>query len=244
MQDPNADTEWNDALRRHNIIPKKNEEKTITESDVQQIVDHVVAGKLDTNAKGLEDMTLEELELVEDEEDERAILEYRRQRLRELAEVTKKSNYGDVVEIRAEDYLQEVTKAGEGIWVVLHLYKQGIPLCSLINQFLSRLANKFPTTKFLRSISTNCIQNYPDRNLPTIFVYHEGKMKTQFVGTTSFGGLNLKIEDLEWMLAESGAVKSEMKENPRKKVKDVMFAALGHPGNANSKDEDSGDDND
>lgn len=36
-----------------------------------------------------------------------------------------KSNYGDVREISAVDYVQEVNKAGEGVWVVLHLYKQG-----------------------------------------------------------------------------------------------------------------------
>ena len=26
MQDPNADTEWNDALRRHGILPEKKKE--------------------------------------------------------------------------------------------------------------------------------------------------------------------------------------------------------------------------
>jgi hypothetical protein len=48
----------------------------------------------------------------------------------------------------------QVNKAGDGVWVVLHLYKQGIPLCALINKYLTALAPKFPTTKFLRSIST------------------------------------------------------------------------------------------
>ena len=38
---------------------------------------------------------------------------------------------------------------------------------------------KNPTVKFLKAISTTCIPNYPDRNLPTIFVYHEGKMEAQ-----------------------------------------------------------------
>lgn len=34
-----------------------------------------------------------------------------------------KSRYGDVVEISKADYVQEVNKAGEGVWVVLHIYK-------------------------------------------------------------------------------------------------------------------------
>ena len=92
-----------------------------------------------------------------------------------------KSNFGDVREISAQDYVEQVNKAGEGMFVVLHLYKQGIPLCALINQYLTHLASKFPTVKFLKSISTTCIPNYPDRNLPTIFVYYEGEMKSQLV---------------------------------------------------------------
>ena len=81
--------------------------------------------------------------------------------------------YGSVREITAVDYVQEVNKAGDDVFVVLHLYKQGIPLCALINEYLNRLAPKFPTTKFLKAISTTCIPNYPDKNLPTIFVYFE-----------------------------------------------------------------------
>lgn len=69
-----------------------------------------------------------------------------------------------------------------------------IPLCSLINQHLSTLARKFPQTKFIKSISTTCIANYPDHNLPTIFVYFEGEMKAQFIGPLVFGGMNLKVE--------------------------------------------------
>ena len=80
-------------------------------------------------------------------------------------------------EISADDYVAQVNNAGEGVWVVLHLYKQGVPLCALINQYLVAMAARFPTVKFLRSISTTCIPNYPDQNLPTCFVYFEGQLK-------------------------------------------------------------------
>ncbi len=42
----------------------------------------------------------------------------------ELKSRTEKARFGDVREITAVDYVQEVNKAGEGIMVVLHLYKQ------------------------------------------------------------------------------------------------------------------------
>jgi len=66
-----------------------------------------------------------------------------------------------------------------------------VPLCKLINNYLSELAQKFPCTKFLRSVASVCIPNYPDKNLPTIFIYREGEMKKQFIGPEEFGGLKL-----------------------------------------------------
>ena len=43
LQDPNADTEWNDALRRHGIIPEK--EKEVTEDDIISLVEQTVQQK-------------------------------------------------------------------------------------------------------------------------------------------------------------------------------------------------------
>lgn len=62
---------------------------------------------------------------LEDSEDERVILEYRNKRIAELKELASKEKFGNVIEISAIDYVDEVNKAGDGIWVVLHLYKQG-----------------------------------------------------------------------------------------------------------------------
>lgn len=53
---------------------------------------------------------------------------------------------------------------------------------------------KFPATKFLKSISTTCIPNYPDKNLPTVFVYFEGDLKKQLVGPFEFRGMNLTYD--------------------------------------------------
>lgn len=50
---------------------------------------------------------------------------YRQQRLAEMKAAQMKNIFGEVLEISGKDYVQEVTKAGKGIWVVLHLYKQG-----------------------------------------------------------------------------------------------------------------------
>jgi len=43
----------------------------------------------------------------------------------EMRAAQMKSKFGHVGEISAVDYVQEVNKAGDGVWVVLHLYQQG-----------------------------------------------------------------------------------------------------------------------
>ena len=51
----------------------------------------------------------------------------RRQRLAEMRDQQQQAKYGDVREISAVDYVDQVNRAGEHVWVVLHLYKSGYP---------------------------------------------------------------------------------------------------------------------
>ena len=49
----------------------------------------------------------------------------RKQRLAEMKQYQQVAKFGEMMEITAVDYVQEINKAGEGIWVILHLYKTG-----------------------------------------------------------------------------------------------------------------------
>ncbi|XP_012225456.1 viral IAP-associated factor homolog [Linepithema humile] len=236
MQDPNEDTEWNDILRKKGIIPEKKKEQEVTEDQIVNLLENTIDEKTGRALNNLEEKTLDELDELEDEEDERVLEEYRQKRIAEMKELANKSKYGEVREISAEDYVREVNNAGEDVWVVLHLYKSGIPLCTLINQHLANLARKFPVTKFLKSISTTCIPNWPDSNLPTIFIYHNGNMAKQIIGPLEFRGMKLSEAELEWMLGQAEAISTKIKDDPRPKVKDVLFSSL--------RNDDIGSDND
>jgi len=223
MQDPNENTEWNDVLRMKGILPPKKETE-ITEDQIVSMLEETVKEK--TTGKDLSQLDLDELDEFEDSEDEAILLEYRNKRIAEIRAVAEKSKFGKVEEISAQDYVQEVNNAGEGIWVVLHLYKQGIPLCALINEHMRYLAAKFPAAKFLKSISNTCIPNYPDKNLPTIFIYFEGELKKQLVGALEFRGPNLTQAEFEYLIGKTGAVETSIKEDPRPTIKDKMFTDL------------------
>lgn len=75
--------------------------------------------------KQLSELDLDGLDELEDSEDEAVLEEYRRKRIAELKKLAEKPRFGDVREVSGQDYVQEVNKAGEGIWVVIHLYKHG-----------------------------------------------------------------------------------------------------------------------
>lgn len=71
------------------------------------------------------DMSLDELDELEDDEDERILEEYRRRRIAELKEQARKDVFGEVIEISGQDFVNQINKAGPGVWVVLLLHKQG-----------------------------------------------------------------------------------------------------------------------
>ena len=45
--------------------------------------------------------------------------------MNELHAAQQLARFGDVREISKSDYVSEVNKAGDGVWVILHIYKQG-----------------------------------------------------------------------------------------------------------------------
>jgi len=235
MQDINEDTEWNDILRKKGILPPK--EPEVTEEAITEMIEKTIAEKQSVEAR-LGDLSVEQLDELEDDEDELILLEFRKRRLQEMLKEEKLSKFGDVLEISGVDYVEQVNNAGPGVWVYLHLYKSGIPLCNLINQHFTMLAAKFPKAKFIKSISTTCIPNFPDKNLPAIFVYFEGKAKEQIIGEFSE---KLTCDLLEWRLSRTGGIKTDIEEDPRGKgAKDVMMGELG----VGRRDHDSSDEDD
>jgi len=224
MQDPNEDSEWNDALRRQGILPAKPKEKEITEADIVNMLEATIQEK--SNGRNLSKLDLDDLDELEDREDEAILLEFRSKRIAELKELANRSRFGSVREITGEEYVNEVNKAGEDIWVVLHLYAKGVPFCSLLNQYFTEFAARFPTVKFLRSIAQTCIANFPESQTPAIFIYHNGQIKKQFLGAIDLRGPNLSKDELEFLLGRAGAIDTEIKEDPRQFVSDKLFRDL------------------
>lgn len=67
----------------------------------------------------------------------------RKKRIAELASKARKARFGSVLPITGADFIREVSQAPSDVWVVVHLYKDGLVLMRRIlfisKSFMSKI---------------------------------------------------------------------------------------------------------
>lgn len=81
---------------------------------------------------------------------------------------------------------------------------RSVPDCAILAMCLAELAQRYPNTKFVKIISTDCIPNYPDENLPTVLLYKDTKCVQHMVGLRQFGGQSTSPEQVGALGAQGG----------------------------------------
>ena len=222
VDDPNADTEWNDILRKHKIIPEKppDPEPLIQEA--------LINAERRAHENRLEDKDLDELDELEDLEDEDFLASYRNKRLAELSSLQKASVYGQVYPLQKPDYAKDVTEASSKAYVFVHLTSSmGTNVESrILSELWRELATKYGDVKFCEIRADMCIEGYPERNCPTILVYRDGDIKKQIVTLRELNGVKTGIADVESVLVEVGAVKENDTRVRRRKDSDEEDAGI------------------
>lgn len=197
---PTEDTEWNDILRAHGIIPERPKSPT---EELERLLEEQVQKQHENR---LEHKTMDELDALEDEEDEEFLEEYKKKRFEQLQQLQQRSKYGSVLPITKPEYEEEVTLASENCYVFVHMSLQLAVQSRLLSVITTSLAQKFPEVKFVEIPANRCVENYPDANCPTIMIYHKKNIVKQFVTLTQLGGSDCKTPDIESVLVEVGAV--------------------------------------
>lgn len=141
---------------------------------------------------------------------------YRQQRIQELQAAAARPRFGSVEEINSSDFVQSVTDASEQYWVVCFLYKSSNEGCQILGDCLVELARKYPNTRFVKIVSTSCIPNYPDQNLPTILLYHNRSCVKHLVGLAQFGGKRATPEQVALVLNQYGSICGDADEHTAK----------------------------
>jgi hypothetical protein len=143
----------------------------------------------------------------------------------ELREAAAKPRFGAIEEITSNEFVQKVTDASESYWVVCFLYKSSNPACQLLEECLQDIARKYHHTRFVKIVSTSCIPNYPDQNLPTLLLYHNRACVKHLVGLAQFGGKKATPEQVALVLNQFGQVCSDGQED-EEQAKDRQIKGL------------------
>ncbi|KAK7537300.1 phosducin family protein [Phyllosticta citribraziliensis] len=210
--DPNEDTEWNDILRKHGVIPEK------PPSPTPMIEEALVEARRLAHENRLEGKDLDELDELEDDEDEDFLEQYRLKRMAELSTITKASVFNQVYPVQKPDYSREVTEASQKAWVFVLLTASDSNVESRIAEELWReLARDFGDIKFCKMRGNLCIEGYPDKNCPTVLIYKDGDIKRQIVTLRELNGPRTSTDDIKKVLLDLGALQHS---DPRLRRKD------------------------
>ncbi|KAI8937617.1 hypothetical protein NX059_005327 [Plenodomus lindquistii] len=203
IDDPNADTEWNDILRKHGVIPEK------PPSPTPMIQEALEQARTLAHENRLEHKDLDELAALEDDEDDDFLEVYRQKRMAELSTITAASVYNQVYHIQKPEYAVEVTEESQKAHVlVLLVSSQGTNTESrVLIEIWRELSKKFGDVKFCQMRADLCIEGYPDKNTPTVLVYKDGDIKRQLVTLRDLNGPRTNVQDVEKLLVDVGAVK-------------------------------------
>ncbi|KAJ9615137.1 Proteolipid protein 2 [Cladophialophora chaetospira] len=234
IDNPNADTEWNDILRKHGIIPEK-------PPDPEPLIQEALFDAVQrAHENRLEDKDLDELHDLEDDEDEAFLEIYRQKRLAEMSNLQKKAVYGQVYPLQKPDYARDVTEESSKAFVLVNLTSSlGTSVESrVLSELWRKAARKFGDIKFCEIRADMCIEGYPDRNTPTILVYRDGDIKRQIVTLAQLSGVRTSLKDLERVLVEVGAVQEN---DVRLKRKEDDEDDERNEKNANDNDDDDWD---
>lgn len=206
--DETEDTEWNDILRQHGVIPQRPPSPT---AQLEEALEEAVAKQHENRLEGLDFSDLEELE---DEEDEEFLDFYRRKRMAEIQKLQAKAKFGQVFHVNKPEYNKEITECSMGpkdeenggVYVFVHMSLENKLQSRLLANIFEQAANKFPQIKFVDIPANRAVENYPENNCPTLIVYYRGQVLKNLVTLLELGGNDTKLSDLERIMVKVGAV--------------------------------------
>lgn len=172
------------------------------------IEEALIEGRRLAHENRLEGKDLDELDELEDDEDEAFLEEYRKKRIAELSKIEKKAIHGSVYPISKPEYQREVTDASKNGPVFVNLISSmGTNVESrVLSELWRQAAQEYGDIKFCEIRASQAIENYPERNCPTVLVYKDGDIVKQLVTLATIGGVRTNMQKIDDLLVEVGAV--------------------------------------
>ena len=128
--------------------------------------------------------------------------------------------HGTVYPISKPDYSREVTDASANGPVLVNLTSGlGTNVESrVLSELWRKAAAEYGDIKFCEIRGDMAIEGYPDRNCPTILVYHKGDIVKQVVTLMTLGGVRMGMREIDKLLIDVGAIQdNDMRVTKRRK---------------------------
>lgn len=86
------------------------------------------------------------------------LLEYQRQRMKEMLAKAEKLQFGKVINLESTDqFLQAIDEEDKSVTIIVHIYEDNIPGCEAMDGCLTSLAEEYPHVKFCRILGSLAI---------------------------------------------------------------------------------------
>lgn len=172
------------------------------------IEEAILEGRRLAHENRLEGKDLDELDELEDLEDEDFLEQYRQKRMAEINSIQKKALHGTVYPLSKPDYQSQVTDASKNSPVLVNMTSSmGTNVESrVLGELWRQAAQEYGDVKFCEIRASQAIENYPDRNCPTILVYKNGDIVKQIVTLATVGGVRMNMQKIDEILVDVGAV--------------------------------------
>lgn len=158
---------------------------------------------LDEEKEKLNETDPELADLLTDE----FLLEYQRQRMKEMLAKTEKLYFGKVINLENTDqFLQAIDEEDKSVTVIVHIYEDNVAGCEAMNGCLMSLAEEYPYAKFCTILGSiaGLSKQFKKFGVPTLLVYKNGQVIGNFVHITDHLGIDFYSSDVEAFLIEHG----------------------------------------
>lgn len=151
-------------------------------------------------------MTMQEYNMLNKEDDEDFLEQYRKQRIEEMKQqLCHAQVYKQVFDIRSgEEFLDTVDKEPKNTVVIVLIYEDDIPGAEAASGSVICLASEYPGVKFCRVKCSllGTSSKFTQNALPALLVYKSGELVGNFVRMTDQLGDDFFAVDLEAFLHE------------------------------------------
>ena len=91
------------------------------------------------------------------------------------------------------------------------MYEEHVKDCVVLNRVLAEIARKHADVKFVKIRAKTAVPDWPDGNLPAAYLYNDGEMRKQLVGSREMatGPPPFTALSVERKLVELGVLKVE-----------------------------------